>query len=281
MGNESPGGQRGGYPLSVAIITKNEEEKLPAALASVSFAAQVVVVDSGSTDGTREIARSFGCDLYEEPWRGFGPQKQLAIDRCRYPWVLILDADERVTPEARDEIEKIVTASPPPAVSGYSFPRRNYFQGKWIKRMGWWPDRVTRLFWKDAGRMTEALVHEAVWVDGQVVALATPLLHQTESHLSNILHKIDHYSTLGAKEAYESKRRSGVFYALLRAQVTFFHNYILRLGFLDGSQGLTLAALDAVNKFFKYAKLAELTKAYGKSSENPDRQYLGQKRERP
>ncbi|MDZ4165817.1 MAG: glycosyltransferase family 2 protein [Smithellaceae bacterium] len=248
-------------PLSVAIITKNEAEKLPACLASVSFAEQVVVVDSGSTDATLEIARNFGCDTYEESWHGFGPQKQLALDRCRCPWVLILDADERVAPEARREIEKIVTAPMPPSdITGYSFPRKNYFQGKWIKRMGWWPDRVTRLFWKEKGRMTDALVHEAVTVEGKVFPLSTPLEHLTESRLSHILRKIDHYSTLGAEEAFAVGKRSSILYALIRAKLTFFHNYILRLGFLDGSEGLTLAMLDAFNKFFKYAKLAELTK---------------------
>ena len=244
-------------PLSVAIITKNEAENLPACLVSVAFAEQVVVVDSDSTDATREIAREFGCDLYVEPWRGFGPQKQSAIDHCRHAWVLLLDADERIPPETSAVITGIV-ANPNHSAVGYRFPRKNFFQGRWIRHAGWWPDRVTRLFRKGSGRMTEASVHEAVAVDGAVGTLDAPIEHMTESRLDRIIKKIDHYSTLGAKDAFAQGKRSTVAGAALRACATFLQDYLLRLGILDGSQGLTLAVTDAVNKFFKYAKLAEL-----------------------
>jgi glycosyltransferase involved in cell wall biosynthesis len=248
-------------PLSVAIITKNEEKKLPDCLKSVPLAAQVVIIDSGSTDGTLEIARRFGCEVYVEPWRGFGPQKQLAVDRCRQDWVLILDADERVTPEAYEEIARIVRLPRHEAAPGYSFPRRNIFWGRWIKSMGWWPDRVTRLFQRSEGRLTAAKVHEAVEVNGPVVALRTPLLHITEPDLSRIIQKIDQYSTTGAQEAFLAGKKSSYAYAFIRFLVTFLHNYILRRGFLDGGPGLVLAMLDSINKFFKYAKLAFLIKA--------------------
>lgn len=247
-------------PLSVAIITKNEAENLPACLVSVAFAEQVVVVDSDSTDATREIAREFGCDLYVEPWRGFGPQKQSAIDHCRHAWVLLLDADERIPPETSAVITGIV-ANPNHSAVGYRFPRKNFFQGRWIRHAGWWPDRVTRLFRKDSGRMTEASVHEAVAVNGTVGTLDAPIEHLTESRLDRIIRKIDHYSTLGAKDAFAQGKRSTVAGAFLRACATFLQDYLLRLGILDGSQGLTLAVTDAVNKFFKYAKLAEFGKA--------------------
>lgn len=244
-------------PLSVAIITLNEAENLPDCLESVRFADQVVVVDSGSVDATFQIASEFGCDVFVEPWRGgFGAQKQFAIDRCRNHWVLVLDADERIPLETVLAIGKIV--ADPQSVAGYSFPRKNYFQGRWIRRMGWWPDRVVRLFRKDRGRMRDARVHEAVEIDGSVIALDLPIEHRTESDLSRLLIKIDHYSTLAAREAFAEGRRSSVWGALLRAELTFLQDYLLRFGFLDGAQGLTLAVTDSVNKFFKYAKLAEL-----------------------
>lgn len=246
-------------PLSVAIITKNEAANLPGCLESVAFASQVIVVDSGSDDGTLEIARGFGCEVFSESWKGFGPQKQMAIDRCREAWVLVLDADERIPPETQAAIRGVVSAGGE-AAQGYSFPRKNFFQGRWIRRMGWWPDRITRLFRRGMGRMTDVPVHEAVEVDGRVVPLESPIEHFTESRLSEILKKIDRYSTLAAEEAFREGRRSSVWGALARAELTFIQNYVLRLGFLDGSQGLVLSVTDAVNKFFKYAKLSELNR---------------------
>ncbi len=246
-------------PLSVSIITKNEAANLTGCLESVAFAGQVVVVDSGSDDGTPEIARGFGCDVFIEDWKGFGRQKQAAIDRCREPWVLVLDADERIPPETQAAIRGVVSSGGE-AAQGYSFPRKNFFQGRWVRHMGWWPDRITRLFRRGMGRMTDVPVHEAVEGDGGVVPLGSPIEHFTESRLSEILKKIDRYSTLAAEEAFREGRRSSVWGALARAELTFIQNYVLRLGFLDGSQGLVLSVTDAVNKFFKYAKLSELNR---------------------
>jgi glycosyltransferase involved in cell wall biosynthesis len=264
-------------PLSVAIITKNEEENLRDCLLSVAFAAQIVVVDSASSDGTPAIAAEFGCDFYTESWHGFGPQKQIAIDRCSRPWVLVLDADERIPPETAEVIRKITAgeltsaagaaqASGSPAdassnINGFSFPRKNFFAGRWIRHAGWWPDRVVRLFRRQSGRMTQASVHEAVEVDGRIVELDAPIEHYTESSLSRVLQKIDKFSKLGAQEAFAAGKRSSPAAALFRAFLTFVQGYIFRLGFMDGRQGLTLAVTDAVNKFFKYAKLSELERA--------------------
>jgi hypothetical protein len=247
-------------PFSVAIITKNEEANLPLCLKSVAFADQLVVVDSGSEDETVNIATAFGCSVFIEPFRGFGPQKQFAIDRCRNDWVLVLDADERIPEETAAAIKKTVLNKEASA-AGYSFPRKNYFQGRWIRHMGWWPDRVVRLFRKDSGRMAEAAVHEAVIVSGQVKELNVPIEHFTESRLSKILIKIERYSTLGAEEAFREGRKSSVLSAVLRAEIAFFQNYFLKLGFLDGRQGLVLSITDSVNKFFKYAKLSELNRS--------------------
>ena len=249
--------------LSVAIIAKDEARNLPRCLESLIFADQVVVVDSGSTDDTVKIAEAFGCDVWSEPWRGgFGAQKQFAVDQCRNTWVLVLDADERIPRETavliRDIVEQRSTAA-----DGYSFPRKNFFQERWIRHAGWWPDRVVRLFRNKLGRMSQATVHESVEVSGPVEALDVPIEHFTESNLSRILFKIDRYSTLGAREAFAAGRRSSAFSALFRAFATFVQDYVLRLGILDGAPGLTLAVTDSINKFCKYAKLAELGRREG------------------
>jgi glycosyltransferase involved in cell wall biosynthesis len=246
-------------PLSVAIITKNEEEKIRSCLQSISFAGQIILVDSGSTDSTLQIVAEFDCEVYSEEWRGFGPQKQLAIEKCRLPWILVLDADEQIPPETAERIKNIIT-DPQIPQAGFSFPRKNYFQGRWIRHAGWWPDRIVRLFRKGSGRMSSAQVHEAVEVTGIVGELNVPIEHFTESSLSKIIQKIDKYSTLGAEEAFKDGKHSSAFSALMRAFFTFNQDYFLRLGILDGRQGLTLAVTDAVNKFFKYAKLSELGK---------------------
>jgi glycosyltransferase involved in cell wall biosynthesis len=246
-------------PLSVAIITKNEAENLPHCLESVSFAGQIVVVDSGSTDETVKIASDFGCEVIVKGWRGFGPQKQYAIDKCTNPWILVLDADERIPVDAAQAIKNVIL-NQSTAAAGFSFPRKNFFQGRWIRHAGWWPDRIVRLFRKGQGRMTPAKVHESVEVKGLVEPLDCPIEHYTESRLSHILMKIDQYSTIGAEEAFNEGKTASIWSAVLRAKLAFLHNYILRRGFLDGSPGLTLAVTDAINKFFKYTKLAELNK---------------------
>jgi len=250
-------------PLSVAIITKNEEDRLPECLASVGFAAEVVVVDSGSSDRTVEIAREFGAVVHVEPWQGFGLQKQLAIDRCRHDWVLVLDADERVSPEAQAEISEALATGPYVA---YSFPRKNYFCGRWLKHAGWWPDRVVRLFRKDSARMSERSVHESLKVHGPVGALPYPLIHYANKGLGQTLDKVNHYSSAGANELFAQGKTASVIKALLRAAWSFFHNYILRGGFLDGGEGFIMAVSDFMNVFFKYAKLRELQKQKEKDS---------------
>ena len=246
-------------PLAVAIITKNEEENIRQCLQSIAFAAQIILVDSGSTDATLRIAAEFGCEIYSEAWRGFGPQKQLAIDKCHQPWILVLDADERIPPDTADIIKKIVTDSNVKE-AGFSFPRNNYFQGRWIKHAGWWPDRIIRLFRKEAGRMTTAIVHESVEVQGTAGMLDVAIEHYTESRLSKIIQKIDKYSTLGAEAAFREGKSSSTFSAFMRAFFTFIQGYFLRGGIFDGMPGLTLAVTDSVNKFFKYAKLNEIEK---------------------
>jgi len=245
-------------PLSVAIITKNEEERLPECLASVSMAAEVVVVDSGSVDRTVEIAQTFGAWAYHEQWLGFGRQKQKAIDYCTQPLVLVLDADERVTPELADEIARILAGST--ATAAWSMPRMTFFYGHWLRHAGWWPDRVIRLFRRGTARMSERMVHESLIVDGAVAELRSPLLHFTHRDLAQTLAKINRYSTAGAEELVRRWVRGSVVKAVVRAGWAFINSYFLRAGLLDGGPGLVQVMTNTVNTLFKYLNLRELQK---------------------
>lgn len=243
-------------PFSVAIITLNEEDRLPGCLESVKDVDDVVVVDSGSADNTVSIAKEFGARIFHEPWRGFGPQKQFAIERCLHDWVLVLDADERIPAETMTELQELLSGTP--QYDAYSLPRKNIFSGRWIRHGGWWPDRTTRFFRKGAGRMSSNIVHEALEVDGAVGEIQNPIVHYTNRNLHQTIDKINHYSTAGAEELLRAGKRATLAKAVLRSGWAFFYNYIFRLGFLDRSEGFIIAVCDAVNKFYKYAKLREM-----------------------
>ena len=238
--------------LSVAIITLNEEERLGDCLTSVAFADEVVVVDAGSSDQTVEIARAQGARVIVQEWLGFGRQKQFAIDQCRNRWVLVLDADERLPAESAREITAVLRA---PLHEAYSLPRQNFFCGRWLKHAGWWPDRVVRLFDKTKARMSDRLVHEGVEVSGSVGELHGMIIHHANRDLAHTLAKINSYSSAGAAELAKAGRQGSLFQAVSRSSWSFVHNYLLRRGFLDGKEGFVQAVCNAVNIFFKYAKL--------------------------
>lgn len=244
-------------PLSVAIIVLNEEDRLAECLAGLGFADEVLVVDSGSTDRTVAIAEAQGARVLAQEWLGFGRQKQFAIDQCRNRWVLVLDADERIPPETAREISEVLRQ---PDCAAYSLPRQNFFCGRWLKRAGWWPDRVVRLFDRTQARMSDRLVHEGLLVAGRVGQLQGVIVHQANRDLSHTLAKINSYSSAGAREMAKSGRKGSLFQATSRAMWAFFHNYLLRRGFLDGREGFIQAVGDGVNVFFKYAKLWELAR---------------------
>ncbi len=241
-------------PLSVAIITLNEEDRLPSCLGSLSFADEIVVVDSGSTDGTLEIARNAGCRVFEEPWKGFGRQKQSAVDKCINDWVLVIDADERI-PE--DTAKAIIEVLENPRADGYSFPRKNFFNDKWMRHGGWWPDRIVRLFKKTYGRVSDEIVHEGVAVSGSVTDIDSPIHHRPIRNLHDMLRKVNSYSTLGAERLYARGRRASVTLALIKGAAAFFKGYILRAGFLDGAEGFIIAFSHSITTSFKYLKLWE------------------------
>ena len=244
-------------PVSIAIITKNEEQRLASCLESVAGKVlEIVVVDSGSSDRTLAIAGRFGARIFSHPWQGFGCQKQFAIDQCTSPWVLVLDADERLPEEAIAAIARELDA---PAHAAYAFPRKNIVNGRWIRHGGWWPDRVVRLFQRGRGRMSTAPVHERLLIDGSTGVIDCPILHFSVLSLSQTLAKIDQYSSIGAAELAAAGRSTTIFAAFFRGLWAFIHGYLLRLGLLDGEQGLLIAVTDAMNTFCKYSKLREKT----------------------
>lgn len=240
--------------LSVTVICLNEAAEIGPCLDSVRWADEIVVCDSGSTDGTLEICRAYTDKLFTDPWRGFSGHKNLALDRATQEWVLSLDADERVTPELAREIRAVLEA---PGADGYTVPRRNYFVGRWVRHGGWYPDRTIRLFRRGKGRFQPRAVHEAVQVEGAVGHLRQPLDHFTYRSLSAYLLRMERYSTLAAEELWREGRRARWTDLSLRPLVTFLRMYLVRAGFRDGTPGLILAGLYAAQTLAKYAKLWE------------------------
>jgi glycosyltransferase involved in cell wall biosynthesis len=246
--------------LSVAIITLNEEVNLPRTLASISWADEIVIVDSGSTDATGAIAQSCGALLITEAWRGFAAQKNHALHLCTSDWVLSLDADEVVSPELAASIQKAIAASP--SQTGYFLSRRNLFLGRWIRHGGYYPDRKLRLFARGQGGFQETPVHETVVFNGHTETLAGDLLHDAYPTLASYLDHMQRYSTLGAEIAVTRGRVGAGLFGFLNGVVfnplaTFLYNYIFRAGFLDGREGLLLHLYHSAYVSWKYAKAWE------------------------
>ena len=249
--------------VSVAIITLNEEGNLPRTLASVAWADEIVIVDSGSTDATREIAQSHGARFVPEPWSGFATQKNFAISLCTSDWVLSLDADESVSPELAASIQKVLAA--PSSRTAYMLRRRNFFLGRWIRHGGYYPDAKLRLFARGQATFRETPVHETVAFAGTVQTLDGDLLHDAYPTLANYLDHMHRYSTLGAGIAVARGRTgrgllSFLDGVLLNPLATFVYNYVLRAGFLDGREGLLLHLYHSAYVSWKYAKAWEISR---------------------
>lgn len=243
-------------PVSVAIITKNEERNIGDALESVKEFEEIIIVDAFSEDKTVEISKKYTDKIFQIEWRGFARQKQFAIDKATLSWVLILDADERVTEALKKEISERITKY---EADAYLIPRKNYFLGKWIKHSGWWPDYTVRLFRKDKSKMQIRAVHEKVTVEGKTAYLKEPLLHFTYQSIEDFIKKMRIYSTLSAEEI--SKKNFSKLRIILKMLstplFTFLKMFILRLGFLDGVRGVLLAVFYSFYSFLKYAKAWE------------------------
>jgi len=249
--------------ISVAIITLNEEANLPRTLASVSFADQIVVMDSGSTDRTVEIAQSFNATVVQQPWLGFAAQKNAAIALCTGDWILSLDADEELSPRLQTQIRALIPTNP--RVDAYYLKRRNLFLGRWMKYGGFYPDPKLRLFRRNAvgfdqtPQFQSRLVHETISFSGSSDTLDFDLIHHAYPTLESYIEHMDRYSTLGAEHLLLNHRNSRnplvfFFTVFIIPNLTFIWNYIFRLGILDGREGLLLHLYQATYTSWKYAK---------------------------
>ena len=249
--------------LSVAIVAMNEEAIIGQTLESVGWADEIVLVDSGSTDRTCDIAREYGARVLLKEWPGFSLQKSYAFENCTQDWILSLDADEVVSPELAQEIRGMI--GNPDALNGYWIPRKNLFLGKWTRFGGFYPDPKLRLFRRGRGFMTGAEPHPRINLkpefDQRTGRLKSAMIHDAYPTLSSYLAHMNSYSSAGAKAAVAKGHRGFSFFDIvLRPMATFIYNYFFRLGFLDGREGLLLHLYHAVYVSNKYAKIWELTK---------------------
>jgi glycosyltransferase involved in cell wall biosynthesis len=244
--------------VSVTIITKNEAEDIAAALDSVAWADERIVVDSCSTDDTVAIASRHGARVVSREWPGYIAQKNHAASLASHDWILSLDADERVTPELAAEIT--ATLAQEPAARGYRMPRVTFHLGRWIRTTDWYPDHQLRLYDRRVAAWTGRYVHEGVKVEGRVGTLRHELQHYAYRDISEHMETIEHYTTLAARQMFEQGRRATAFDLALQPAFAFFRNFILKRGCLGGAAGLTISRMNARYVFLKFQKLRELEK---------------------
>lgn len=245
-----------GVLLSGFVLTRNEAHNIERCLASLSFCDEIVLLDAESEDDTVARARRFTERIWVERWRGFSDQRTLAVSRCRGEWVLWIDADEVVTPELADSIQRAIRSSVPKA--GYWLCRRVHYLGRWMRHGGWGEDWVLRLCRREQARFSGARVHEHVVLEGETERLSGILEHYSYRDLGHHWQKIDVLSRLGAEEAWSRGRRTRWIDLLFRPPARSFKMYVLRLGILDGWRGLVAASLAGCYVFLKYARLKEM-----------------------
>ncbi len=253
--------------FTACIITFNEEDNIEAALESIGFADEIIVVDSHSTDRTRELACGFrGCSrdgrevkprVIERDWPGHVEQKNFAIDQAQHDWVLCLDADERVSPQLRREIETVLAVDSP-VFDGYTMPRKTYYLGRWISRGGWYPDRKLRLFRRSRGRWGGVNPHDHVKIEGRTQNLQGDLYHYSYRNMAEHIRTINFFTDIASREKQKSRVRHPLVRMLVQPPFKFFKMYILKQGFREGVAGLIIAILGMFYVFLKYAKLWEL-----------------------
>jgi glycosyltransferase involved in cell wall biosynthesis len=242
--------------LSVTVITRNEAAGLAAALRSVEWADEIVVVDSQSTDDTVAIARRFTDRVFVREWGGFVAQKNHAASLASHDWILSLDADERVTPALAGEIRSGLAS--PPSHAAFRMPRVTWYLGRWIRTTDWYPDLQLRLYDRRAAQWTGQYVHEGVEVGGTIGTLRGELEHYAYQDLAEHLETIDRYTTLASRQMHEKGRRAGLLGLAVHPLLAFLRNYVARGGFRDKGPGLIVSAMNAYYVFLKLAKLWEL-----------------------
>ncbi len=243
--------------ISATLIACNEERKIARAIESLRCCDEIVVVDSGSTDRTIEIARNLGARVIESPWPGYSKQKNLAAAQAANDWILSLDADETLSEALEGELLQLRKNGP--SFDAYTMPRMAQYLGRWILHSGWYPDRKVRLYDRNKASWVGDFVHESVEVKGTVGHLSSAILHYTCDSLSEHLKSIDHYTTLAAQELVAGKIHVGWRNLVVDPAWTFLRSYILQRGFLDGFEGLTIAWMAATYTFLKFAKARNMS----------------------
>lgn len=241
--------------LSVTIITKNEVQRIEACLKSVAWADEIIVVDSGSTDGTLDLCQQYTDKIFVTDWPGYGVQKQRALELATGDWILSLDADERVTPALKEEI---LTVIPNTSLDAFDIPFESEYCGKIIRFGDWWKDSQVVLFRRHKGRFTPLLVHEAIEVQGKIGKLTGKIHHTTFPTLSDVLKKMNDYSSLSAEQKHQQGKKGSLIKAISHGIWTFLRGYFLKLGFLDGREGFLLAISNAEGAYYRYLKLMYL-----------------------
>jgi glycosyltransferase involved in cell wall biosynthesis len=243
-------------PVSATLITYNEEQNIARALESLSWADEIVVVDSGSSDKTLEICRRFTDKIFHRDWTGYVDQKNFAVEKAFHNWIFSLDADERVSLELRAQIEAL--ASVENRASGYRIPRVAFFMGRWIRHGTWYPDYQVRLFDRRHGRWEGGRVHESVRIQGKPESLTGEIHHFVYGSFTEYLRRLEIYSNLAALDYLDKGKPAMQFNLFAKPFAAFFNSYLLKRGFLDGTPGFAVAVLGSISAFFKHAKLYEL-----------------------
>lgn len=244
------------YPISVLLLTRNESARIERLLPSLAFAEQIVVVDDASTDGSAELARRLGAEVHVRALDGFGPQRQFALGLCTRPWVLWIDADERLDDRALAALTRMVADDPRAErnASG-SFERRTWFLGRQIRWCGWRGERVTRLFPREAARFDDAPVHERVHLNGPVTPLVGVLEHHSYENWEACRTKLVKYAAAAAEARRRAGRSAGILDVAFRPLARFVRMYVLQLGVLDGAHGFAVCALAAAQVFLREMEL--------------------------
>jgi glycosyltransferase involved in cell wall biosynthesis len=255
--------------ISAVLITFNEEDKIEAALQSLDgIASEIIVVDSHSLDKTVKIARKYTDRIFERAWTNYADQKNFADGHARFPWILSLDADERLSEDLRRELSEL--AATEPACAAFSMPRLVFYLGRWIRHSGWYPDRKIRLFRKDLARWEGAYVHERLVVEGEVRKLKAPIHHFTYRDIHDHLARINRFSDLGAQKLYAAKKKCRWHHLVVLPGSRFLKSYVVKRGFLDGFAGLVISVLHGYSIFVRYAKLREIWKKGERIEPFPD-----------
>ena len=252
--------------ISCIMIVKDEERNIKACLDTLAWADEIIVVDSDSTDRTAEICKANPkVKLFQHPWKGFGPQKNMALSLASSDWVFSIDADERVSPQLASEI---LGAIANPSFDAYAVKRKNIYRGRWVRNCGWWPDEVLRLFKRGVAKFSDRVVHEALEFKSPAGTLENPLEHYSYHGAGDFIRRVERYSSLGAHQMSGRRKRAGTANILGRTALAFIRSYILKKGFLEGRAGLLIAFSTAEVTFYKYMLLSEINEERSKKSKD-------------